>query len=165
MYKYLILFVIIVGHLACQPNKEQTLLGKWKTESFKNTAMDAEIEKLKITMDTLTENNELARTMGLDSVKLMMQNMLDAFIENNEVMKDNMFLEFRKDKVCYLTSPEGVDSAKWYFEDNYIVIDEPELKKMGEVLRFEILKLEKNNLHIRMVDQGDTSLVQMIRTQ
>jgi hypothetical protein len=50
----------------------------------------------------------------------------------------------------------------YYFEDNFIKIDEAKLKGYGETMTFEVLTLNRDTLKLRLIDFGDTSTVTMI---
>jgi hypothetical protein len=73
-------------------------------------------------------------------------------------------MEFKSNGIAYTTSIDGIDSAMYTIENNFIKIDEAKLKGVGETMTFEILSLSKDTLKMQLVDYGDTSVVVMIPT-
>lgn len=154
---------LIFLQLSCKNEKSGLLYQKWKTVSLQNTTMDKEIREMKAYIDTIGDHDpEVRAAMDLDSAKMILQANLDKSMNEQKLAQDNTLMEFKSNGVSYTTSIEGVDSAMFTVEDNFIKIDEAKLKGYGETMTFEILKLNKDTLQLRMVDYGDTSVVTMI---
>ena len=117
---------------------------------------------MKLMIDTLGEKDpELRKTINIDSAKLILQAELNKSIQEQKLAEENTLMEFVSNGVVYTTSIEGIDSAMYSIEDNFIKIDEAKLKGHGESMTFEILKLSKDSLLLKLVDYGDTSIISM----
>lgn len=154
---------LIFLQLSCKNEKSGLLYQKWKTVSLKNSTMDKEISEMKAYIDTIGDQDpEVRAAVDLDSAKMLLQANLDKLLNEQKLAQENTLMEFKPNGVSYTTSIEGVDSAMFTVEDNLIKIDEAKLKGYGETMTFEILKLSKDTLQLRIVDYGDTSVVTMV---
>lgn len=157
---------ILIGFTACNNDKKDLLCKKWKTIGLKNAKMDAEIASMRTYIDTLGKQDpELAKAMDLDSVKALLTADLEKSLRDQQTALANTLMEFKTNGVSYTTSIDGVDSAYYELEDSFIKFDEAKLKGHGETMTFEILKLEKDSLIVKLVDYGDTSVAIMVPAQ
>jgi hypothetical protein len=160
---FFILFSSICLFNACKQGKEQAICQKWKTVSLKNSTMEREIEATRAYIDTLGDNDpEIRMTINIDSAKLILGAQLAQSIKEQKLAEENTLMEFLSNGVVYTTSIDGIDSAMYSIEDNFVKIDEAKLKGYGESMTFEILTLNNDTLKLRLIDYGDTSVVTMI---
>jgi hypothetical protein len=93
---------------------------------------------------------------------MILKAQLTQSLKEQKLAEENTLMEFKSNGVVYTTSIEGTDSAMYHIEDNFIKIDEAKLKGHGETMTFEIMKLDANQLQLRLIDYGDTSIVSMV---
>ena len=155
-------FVLIFIQIGCKSDKSKFLYQKWKTASLKNSTMEKEIKEMQAYIDTLGKNDaEVRNAVNVDSAKMILQAQLDQSIEEQRLASENTLMEFLSNGVVVTTSIDGVDSAMFSLEENLIKIDEAKLKGHGETMTFEIISLNQDNLSLRLVDYGDTSVIDM----
>jgi hypothetical protein len=66
--------------------------------------------------------------------------------------------DFRRDSLMYIHSNDGVDSSKWYLDDDgALILDEARLKGAGNRIRMEILHLSDTLLKLQFTEQFLTS--------
>ncbi len=125
--------------------------------------MENELIETQKYIDTLGQDDpELRQSINIDSAKMILQEQLDQSKEEQQIAEDNTIMEFLSNGVVYTTSTTGVDSAMYTIEDNFIKVDEAKLKGHGETMTFEILKLNKDTLNLRVIDYGDTIVATMV---
>lgn len=160
---YLFATLLLVGLQGCKENRKALLCKKWKTIHLQNTKMDMEVASMRTYIDTLGKNDpELGKAINLDSVKSILTADLERSLGEQQTALANTLMEFKPNGVAYTTSIDGMDSTFYELEDQYIKLDESKLKGLGETMTFEIIKLEKDTLRIKLIDFGDTSIVSMI---
>jgi hypothetical protein len=158
-----IFIALLAALVACKDEKKALLQKKWKTYQLQNNKMDMEVAYMRTYIDTLGKNDpELANALNLDSVKAILTADLERSLNEQQTALSNTLMEFKSNGVAYTTSIDGIDSTSYTIEGNYIKLDEAKLKGLGESMTFEILKLEKDTLRIKLIDLGDTSIVTMI---
>lgn len=151
--------------LACKSSQKDLLCKKWKTVALKNSKMEQEVLFMQQYIDTLGQNDpELKTLINIDSTKMMLKAEMEKSTKEQQLALENTLMEFKSNGVAYTTSIDGVDSAMFTIEENFIKIDEAKLKGVGETMTFEILNLTKDSLKLQMIDYGDTSVVLMIPT-
>jgi hypothetical protein len=151
---------------SCKENKKDILCQKWKTIALSNPKMEEEINYMKNYIDTLgNEDEALRKEMNLDSVKMLLRADFENSMKEQQLALENTLMEFKPNGVAFMTSIDGKDSAMYTIEDNFIKLDEAKLKGHGETMTFEIMKLTKDTLRIKLIDYGDTSLATMIPTK
>ena len=156
-------FVALTG---CQNDQKSMLCRKWKTVKLENAKMDMEIATMRAYIDTLGANDpELALAMDLDSVKSLLTTSLEASLDEQQAALSNTLMEFQSNGVAYTTSIDGIDSAFYTLEGNFIKFDEAKLKGHGETMTFEILTLNQDTLKVKLIDYGDTSIAYMVPAQ
>ena len=162
----LVFVLLSIGLSACKNDKKDLLCKKWKTVHLQNAKMDAEIATMRTYIDTLGNNDpELAKAMDLDSVKALLTADLERSLSEQQTALANTLMEFKSNGVSYTTSIDGADSAYYELEGNLIKFDEAKLKGLGETMTFEILKLQKDSLIVKLIDYGDTSIATMVPAQ
>lgn len=135
---------------------------KWKTISFRNSKMEAEIQNMKNYIDTVgNQDPEMRKATDIENLKKTLREELEIGIAEQKTNNDNMFIEFRPNQLMITTSIDGVDSAMFTMEDNFIKVDDATLKGYGESMTFEILQLTKDQLRLRLIDYGDTTIAEM----
>jgi hypothetical protein len=152
-----------VSFLACKESSKALLCKKWKTVSIQNRKMDEEIAFMKTYIDTLgAQDPELGKNINLDSVKLMLNADFQQSMKEQQIALENTIMEFKSNGVSYTTSIDGLDSAMYTVEGQFIKFDEAKLKGHGETMTFEILKLDQDTLRVKLIDYGDTSIATMV---
>lgn len=147
---------------ACSGDKKSQVTGKWKTTGIENSSINKEMDYFKSLMDTMTEKNEMVEFFGsVDSFKKVIVADLAQQEEMQKLSLENSFMEFKKNKMVYFTSVDGVDSAHWRLEENDIVVDDEEFTGVSTVTRLSILELDKKTLKVKMINQYDTSIISM----
>ena len=158
-------FITLVFLVACKDANKDLLCKKWKTIALHNTKMDEEIKFMEQYVDTIGQNDpELRMAVNLDSAKLILKDEMQRSLFEQKQAIENTLMEFKSNGVAYTTSIDGIDSAMYTLENNFIKIDEAKLKGVGETMTFEILSLSKDTLKMQLVDYGDTSVVVMVPT-
>ena len=161
-----LLLGIAICVIGCKDEKKDLLCRKWKTVKLQNTKMDVEVATMRAYIDTLGNNDpELAKALDLDSVKAILSADLERSLADQQMALANTLMEFKSNGVSYTTSIDGADSAYYELEGNFIKFDEAKLKGHGETMTFEILKLEKDSLLVKLIDYGDTSIATMVPAQ
>ncbi len=149
--------------VACKESSKDILCKKWKTISIQNKKMDEEIAFMKTYIDTLgAQDPELGKTINLDSVKMMLNAEFQQSMKDQQTALENTIMEFKTNGVSYTTSIDGLDSAMYSIEGQFIKFDEAKLKGHGETMTFEILKLDNDTLRVKLIDYGDTSIATMV---
>lgn len=158
-------FIAMVYLTACKDSKTDLLCKKWKTVALQNTKMEQEMKFMEQYVDTIGQNDpELRSSVNLDSAKMLIKEEMQRSVLEQKQAIENTLMEFKTNGIAYTTSIDGVDSAMFSIENNFIKIDEAKLKGVGETMTFEILSLSKDTLKMQLVDYGDTSVVVMIPT-
>jgi hypothetical protein len=83
-------------------------------------------------------------------------------MKEQQIALENTIMEFKSNGVSYTTSIDGLDSAMYTVEGQFIKFDEAKLKGHGETMTFEILKLDQDTLRVKLIDYGDTSIATMV---
>lgn len=139
------------------------LCKKWKTVALQNYALERELAFMSQYIDTLgNQDPALQKEINIDSTKKMLAKTLQQSKVEQQQALDNTLMEFLPNGIAYTTSIDGLDSAMYAIEDNFIKIDEAKLKGVGETMTFEILRLTTDSLRLRIIDYGDTSIVTLI---
>lgn len=151
---------------ACKGDKASMIAQKWKTTNIENTSVKKEKEYYKKLLDTMTTQNEMVEFFGsIDSFKKVI---IADLAQQEEIQKTNLensFMEFKKNKMVYFTSVDGIDSAKWTLDDDDIVVDDEDFTGVSTVTRLSIVELDKNTLKVKMINQYDTSIISMKKAQ
>jgi hypothetical protein len=158
-------FIAVVFLFGCIDANQDLLCKKWKTIALQNSKMEQEIKFMEQYVDTIGQNDpELRMAINLDSAKMQMKEEMQRSLFEQKQAIENTLMEFKSNGIAYTTSIDGIDSAMYTIENNFIKIDEAKLKGVGETMTFEILSLSKDTLKMQLVDYGDTSVVVMIPT-
>ena len=158
-------FIAVVFLFRCKDANQDLLCKKWKTIALQNSKMEQEIKFMEQYVDTIGQNDpELRMAINLDSAKMQMKEEMQQSLFEQKQAIENTLMEFKSNGIAYTTSIDGIDSAMYTIENNFIKIDEAKLKGVGETMTFEILSLSKDTLKMQLVDYGDTSVVVMIPT-
>jgi hypothetical protein len=157
------LFIILVCLTACNNNKK-LLCKKWQAVKLYNPKMEALIAQTKADIDTIgNEDAIIGKATNVDSFRNLMKEEMEKSIQELDASMKNTTYQFFENGVSYLSTADGVDSAKWTLEaDSMLRIDEPALTGMGDVQLFKILKLDANNLQLQMIIFADTSTMSFV---
>jgi hypothetical protein len=154
---------LIISIVGCNNNTQTHLYNKWKTVKLINAKMEAELLAMQTYIDTLGNQDPILKNdskLVAETKQLLAQDLKNN-MEAYQIAKENMLLEFLSNGMCYITTTDGVDSAMFHLEENFIKIDETKLKGYGETMTFEILSLKKDSLHLKLIDYGDTAFITM----
>lgn len=142
---------------SCRPSQQKLIIGLWQETSVKNPEMDSAYDHQRMFLDTVGSqtdslaNYRLYGTTNIDTFKKYQRANLDAFKEAQEKAISETWFDFHPDSMVYLHSLDGLDSAKWYFDDQALILDEQLLKGGGSKTRMEVMLLNDTalTLHYR----------------
>ncbi|MBS1616567.1 MAG: hypothetical protein JST06_10675 [Bacteroidetes bacterium] len=157
VYSFLLAGLALLLITSCQPSQKKRIIGLWQETSVKNPEMDSAYDQQRMFLDTVgSQTDSLANfrlygTNNIDTFKKYQRANLDAFKEAQEKAISETWFDFHPDSMVYLHSLDGLDSAKWYFEDQALILDEQKLKGGGSRIRMEVLNLNDTllTLHFR----------------
>ncbi len=164
MKKLLLLPFLAMLFFSCKPTLEKMIVGKWQATHLDNPTLDEQVKQMNAFLDTVgshtsPEQNELLYGVkNIDSLKEIQRTQIkQALIEQESAIK-NTYLQFKDDGILYYSFGTSPDTACWYFEgENNLVLDEKKLKGVGNIVKIELVKLEKNELQISFHDKGFNS--------
>ena len=164
MKKLLLLPLLAMLFFSCKPTREKMIVGKWQAIHLDNPTLDEQVKQMNAFLDTVgshtsPEQNELLYGVkNIDSLKEIQRTQIkQALIEQESAIK-NTYLQFKDDGILYYSFGTTLDTACWYFEgENNLVLDEKKLKGVGNIVKIELVKLEKNELQLRFHDKGFSS--------
>ena len=158
----LIIVACLSAALSACNNTRTLLCRQWKTVSLVNTKLEREVQDMKTYIDTLGKQDpSLRNEINLDSTRFLLEQELHNSLKEHKLAEDNTIIEFKPNGICYTTTLDGTDSAHYELDNQLIKIDEAALKGYGETMTFEIMRLTKNVLELRVIDYGDTSYITM----
>jgi hypothetical protein len=109
------------------------------------------------TVGSYTDSAENVRAYGtnnIDTMKASLRANLDSFRREQQKTVEATWFDFRKGGLMYMHTPDGLDSSKWYFEeDGALILDEEKLKGNGNKIRLEVLALNDTMLKINYKEQ------------
>ena len=150
----------------CKDSREQMLTRKWQEVSIENEQMEQVIRDQKALTDTMgkgssPEANEiLYGTRNVDSLRASLDAEIEAYHTFQQTIINQTWFHFRDDSVLVVHSDEGLDSAKWYFEDDKtIVMDEMAMKGAGTKIRMQVMALSDTNLTLRFSQDQSASVI------
>ena len=145
---------------ACSPSRKKQIIGLWQEVKVINPQLDSAIFVQRIFMDTVgREMDSMAiqshyHTDNIDTFKANMNAQLTEYLRAQTHAINATWFEFHRDGLVYLHSDTGLDSAKYYFDDDgALMLDEAALKGGGSKLRMEVLMLNDTGLQLKYTEQ------------
>gem|GEM_PF-6368731 len=138
---------------------------------MRNSMVEEYLRNMSATIDTLSADNPLLREGGIDNLeeaKKEFRLQLDTARMKYDELKlsgSNSFLEFKKDGRVVLTNLDGESTSNWEMEENDIIVDDAEQTGTYMINRFNILKLTKDSLKLRMIVKSDTTFTSYVKTK
>ena len=142
--------------ISCKQSPEQKLLGRWQEAAIINPQLDATMHDQGVFADTVgattdsTQNQMLYGTDNIDTFRARTKANLDSFRKEQARAIAATIFDFQKDGLVFIHSTDGIDSAKWYIdEDGALLLDEEKLKGSGGKIRMEVLEASDTLLKLR----------------
>jgi PBP1b-binding outer membrane lipoprotein LpoB len=138
-YLYVALFIaLFIG--ACGPNAQQKIAQKWQVSKVENPRMEKMMAQTLLDIDTMTAANPaFQNNVNIDSFKSYRKQLLAFDKQEQEDNLKNLSFDFKANKIVYITTLMGIDSAIWTITDNQLSIDGPALTGIGAVEMYTIL--------------------------
>lgn len=140
--------------------------------ALKTLRIDESIEQQRQFLDTVglhTDSATNARLYGyasIDTFKKSICTNIDSFKRAQGKAIRETWFDFHKDGTVYIHSMEGLDSAKWYFEeDGALMLDEQALKDGGAKIRMEVQTLNDTALRLHHSEQYLNSTAEFRRVK
>ena len=157
---FLSILILLAAFSACKPDPKSRILGLWQEVGIKNPQIDDAMEQQRQFLDTVgmhTDSATNARLYGfasIDTFKKSIRTNLDSFKRAQGKAIRETWFEFQNGGIVYLHSQEGLDSAKWYFDDDgALMLDEQALKGGGAKIRMTIVALNDTALRLNHKEQ------------
>jgi hypothetical protein len=157
MYR-LVFFTSVLFCLGACNSGHDHLHKKWRVARLDNPAMDAEIKRALIDMDT-TGNNDavVGQYIDKDSLKQVRKLLLQQDLDEQKMIQESLRFDFRESNIAYITSMGNVDSALWRIEQkDQLIIDGPGLTGIGDVDVYTILSSNADSVVLRNINMQDT---------
>ena len=141
-----VLLLLLVA--SCKHSRQDMLMKRWQQTSVENNEINKAIKQQQDFIDTLgthttaQDNIEIYGSNNIDSLKQTLKAELIQFRQKQQDVKAQTWFEFKPDSNMYMHSDEGLDSAKWFLDEE------------GNV----IMKDEENNMVMQVVAISDTAL-------
>jgi hypothetical protein len=156
----------VMGWMACQSNETNNLIGKWKTISLKNPAMDRAIAQELADIDTFGNADEIAKqAVNIDSFKQLRKKMLELDIAEQQKSILEIQYEFTKNGIGYISNTQSKDSALYNLKNGVLTIDAPALTGIGDVQILYVKSGTSTSMELQMIVGQDTSLMQLQKIQ
>ncbi len=165
-------FILLTAFAACKPDPKSQIIGLWQEVDIKNPQIDEAMEQQHQFLDTVGRGMDSASAAQLygvaniDTFKKSIRTNLDSFKRAERKAVTETWFDFHKDGLVYLHSQEGIDSAKWYFDDDgALMLDEQALKGGGAKIRMEVLALNDTALRLNHKEQYLNSTAEFRRVK
>lgn len=145
--------------ISCKPDNAQKLVGAWQEIRVINPQLDSALFQQTVFADTVgtstdsLQNYLLYGATNIDSFKVHAKANLDSFRKNQFYAIQATIFDFQKDGKMYLHSLDGVDTAKWFIDDDGALILDQEHKAEGSKIRMEIKELSDTLLQLNYKEQ------------
>lgn len=157
---FLSALLLAAAFSACKPDPKTQIIGLWQEVGIKNPQIDEAMEQQRQFLDTVglhSDSATNARMYGfasIDTFKKSIRTNLDSFKRAQGKAIRETWFDFHKDGLVYLHSQEGLDSARWYFEeDGALMLDEQDLKGGGAKIRMTVEALNDTALRLNHKEQ------------
>lgn len=161
---YLLLLIVVLA--SCKGNKEQKIIGKWHAVHLENPEMDSFFINSQKYIDTIGKGNDdetnlmLYGVTNMDSLRHIMQSQYDSAVTMQLEAVTNTVFDFRADSVAILSFAGNVDSGKWYFEkEGILVLEEMSGDNAGEKVTMEIVSISDTALKLKFEENDAISTV------
>lgn len=145
--------------LSCKPDNASKLVGEWQEVRVVNPQLDATLFAQTTFADTVgvstdsIQNFQLYGTTNIDTFKKEARANLDSFRKNQYYAVRATIFDFQKGGKMYLHSLDGVDTAKWFIDDDGALILDQEHKTVGSKIRMEIVEVSDTLLQLKYKEQ------------
>jgi hypothetical protein len=157
---FYIYIAALIGIASCKPDKDDLIIGLWQEVKIVNPQIDNAIEEQRMFLDTVGKQTDSAANLALygmsniDSFKKNLQTNIDSYKRAQGKAISETWFDFHTNGLVYLHSEEGLDSAKWYFEDDgALMLDEEKLKGTGSKIRMEVEALNDTAMQLHYSEQ------------
>lgn len=157
---YLLAVPFFVLIAACKPSREQQIIGLWQEVAIANKQMDDAMEQQLRFLDTVGNSTDSAANLSLygvanmDTFKKAVRVNIDSFKRAQGKAIAETWFDFHKNGLVFLHSEEGLDSAKWYFEEEALILEEEKLKgEGGAKIRMEVAALNDTALQLHFTEK------------
>ncbi|HEY1031533.1 MAG TPA: hypothetical protein VGD89_07160 [Flavipsychrobacter sp.] len=151
---------------SCKAKKEDMLAKRWVAVSVENPQLDAQINEQQVFLDTFGKNSDAATNLAIygitniDSARESLRAQLNDYKAMQQHAVENTWFHFRKDGIVQMNFSGQIDSTKWYFEeDSLLVLDEQKLKGAGTILKMDVIQLTDTSLKLKFNENGMNSTV------
>jgi hypothetical protein len=159
---------LLAGLAACNGKKEPAALivGSWDGVQLQNPQIDSFLTNSQKYIDTIGKSGDTMANLALygvanlDSVRKELQEQRNSVISiQNKMIKNTHFI-FKKDSFAYLNFSGNLDTSSWYMDkEKHLVMKELIGEQKGTVQKWEILKLDKDELKLKIEEENDYSIV------
>ncbi|MEO6832852.1 MAG: hypothetical protein ABI378_10190 [Chitinophagaceae bacterium] len=149
--------------ISCKPNNADKIVGAWQEVRVLNPQLDDALFKQNTFADTVgtstdsLQNIEFYGATNIDSFKLRAKANLDSFRKYQFYSIRATIFDFQKGGKMYLHSLDGVDTAKWFIDDDGALILDQEHKGEGSKIRMEIAEISDTLLQLKYKEQYSES--------
>lgn len=167
----LFLFISFVIIASCKPSREDQIIGLWQEVNIKNPQIDEAMEQQMLFLDTVGLHTDSAANLTLygyaniDTFKKAVKTNIDSYKKAQSKSITETWFDFHKNGIVYLHSEDGTDSAKWYFEDKALILDEQKLKDGGATIRMDVLALDDTALQLQYNEKSISSIASFRRVK
>jgi len=152
--------LILLAVVSCKEQKGSKLIGLWQETAVINPQLDGAVEEQKLFADTVgnstdsLQNISLYGTDNIENMRAALRANLDSFRMAQIESMNATRMEFREDSMMYIHTIDGVDSSKWYIdEDGGLILDEAAMKGAGNKIRMDILHLSDTMLKLQFTEK------------
>ncbi len=163
--RFIVLLVCLLLAASCKPSRESSILGLWQETGIKNPQMAEAFDQQSIFADTVGRSTDsltnitLYGAVSMDSFRKNLRANMDSFRRAQAKAVSETWFEFHKNGIAYLHSQEGLDSARWSFEeDGALMLDEEALKGGGAKIRMEVTALNDSELRLEYSEKYLSSI-------
>lgn len=154
-----LLAIFCLSLFSCKPNNANRIIGAWQEVRVHNPQLDKILFEQNTFADTVgtstdsLQNFNLYGTTNIDSFKIKTKANLDSFWKNQYYAIRATIFDFQKGGKMYLHSLDGVDTAKWFIDDDGALILDQEHKGESSKIRMEIKELSDTLLQLKYREQ------------
>jgi hypothetical protein len=131
---------VIIFLSACGSNSQNQILKKWQVAKVENPNMEKMMAQALLDIDTMTNANPAFQdNVNIDSFKSYRRQLLTFDKQEQEENLKSLSFDFKANKVVYINTAMGIDSALWTINDKELSLDGPALTGIGEVELYTIL--------------------------
>jgi len=159
-----ILLIVCCYCLSCKENKTDKLIRKWQEVAIIDPDLDETMHEQQVMADTLgattdsLQNIALYGTNNVDTFKAKMNASLDSFRKQRYQAIHATIFDFKKEGIIEIYTNKGLDTGKWYLDnEGYLIIENKKRKAADTLRRLNIaevsdtlMKLEYKEKNLKM---------------